>query len=275
MFDITERRRAAERVDVLHQALGRRAVELEKANRELESFSFSVSHDLRAPLRAIDGFARILCDESGGQLDAGGQRHLGIIRENATRMAQLIDALLALSRLGRRPLNRSRVDMTALAGAVVDEVRGVHSTRDVLVAVHELAPAVGDATLLRQLLANLIGNAFKYTGKVAHPCIDVGSVVDDDGVPIYYVRDNGAGFDMRYADKLFQVFERLHAPSEFDGTGIGLAVVRRIVDRHGGRVWAEGRVDDGATFFFALGCEAVVESAAPGHSHIGVIGVKE
>jgi light-regulated signal transduction histidine kinase (bacteriophytochrome) len=154
--------------------------------------------------------------------------------------------------------------MAALARSVAEETSRLQPDREVAVAIDGIAPAVGDATLLRQLFANLIGNAFKYTGKVAHPCIDVGSV-DVAGERVYYVRDNGAGFDMQYVDKLFRVFERLHNPREFDGTGVGLAVVQRIVERHGGRVWAEGRVGEGATFYFTLGRELVEEGspAAP------------
>jgi PAS domain S-box-containing protein len=259
LFDVAERRRAAERVAALNEALASRAVELEKANRELESFSYSLSHDLRAPLRAIDGFARILHDERGDELGAGGKRHLGIIRENAGRMAQLIDGLLDLSRIARRPLVRAPVDMASLAHAVVADVRRAQPDRDIAVDVGELAPAVGDPAQLRQVVTNLVTNAFKYTGKVGHPCVDVGSV-DHDGTTVYYVRDNGAGFDMRYADKLFQVFQRLHTPEEFDGTGIGLAVVQRVIGRHGGRVWAEGRVGEGATFFFTLGDRPAAEA---------------
>jgi PAS domain S-box-containing protein len=263
MLDLTDRRRAAERIAMLSDELAVRAGELEKANREIESFSRSVSHDLREPLRAIDDLARILHDERGEELGSGGKRHLEGIRTRAGRMAELIDGLLDLSRIGRRPLAPEHVDMTGLAEAVVEDVRRVEPEREVTIDVGALAPAVGDAAQLRRVLANLIANAVKYTGKVDHPCIDVGSV-DHEGTPVYYVRDNGAGFDMRHADKLFHVFERLHAPEEFEGTGVGLAVVQRLVERHGGRVWAEGRVGEGATFFFTLGDRPGAEDdAAP------------
>jgi PAS domain S-box-containing protein len=259
MFDVTARRGVEERVEALQHGLAARRRALDEANRELESRAHSTSDALRTPLRAIDGAARILDDESGDQLDAAGRQHLGIIRESAAHMAQAIDAMLDLSRLDRRPLDRTPVDMTALARTVADEVGRRHRTRDVTSVVEGLAPAVGDVGLLRQLFANLVGNAFKFTSTVAHPCVDVGSV-DADGTPVYYVRDNGAGFDMRDADKLFDVFD---SPPELAGTGIGLALVQRIVDRHGGRVWAEGRVGDGATFFFTLGRKTAVDTSAP------------
>jgi PAS domain S-box-containing protein len=263
LLDVAERRRAAERIAALDGALAARADELEKANRALEWFSSSVAHDLRAPLREIDEVARMLHVEHGEELGAGGKRHLGIIRENAGRMTRVMDALVDLSRIDSDPLEPSCVDMTALANAAVDDARRGTPEREVTVDVGALAPVVGDLDLLRQVFANLIANAFKYTAKVAHPCVDVGSV-DHDGATVYYVRDNGAGFDMRHAGKLFQVFQRLHAADEFDGTGIGLALVQRVVERHGGHAWAEGRVGEGATFFFTLGDRPSVEGdAAP------------
>jgi PAS domain S-box-containing protein len=265
IFDITERRRAQARLEALHETLAERAAALEVANRELESFSYSVSHDLRAPLRAIGGFARILHDDLDERLDVTSRRHLLIIRENVSRMSHLIDALLGLSRLGREALVQSPVCMTTIARAAVDEIRSADPARSISVDVGTLAPAVGDPALLQQVLTNLVENAFKYTRPVPHPHVEVGSVEHDDAT-VYYVRDNGVGFDMRHASKLFGVFERLHGTNEFEGAGVGLAVVHRIIERHGGRVWAEGRVGEGATFFFTLGADQASSTAvdAPG-----------
>ena len=235
--DLTERRRAAE--------------ELARTNTELETFSYSVSHDLRAPLRAIDGYAQALLEDHAAALDAEGRRLLGVVRDNAQRMGQLIDALLAFSRLGRQALKPGPLDMTELARSVADELR--HGARDHApeVRIDPLPPATGDRTLVRQVLANLLGNAFKFTRWRPHPRIEVGAR-SSGGDPVYLVRDNGAGFDMRYGDKLFQVFSRLHHHDEFEGTGVGLALVQRIIQRHRGRIWAEGVPNQGATFYFTL-----------------------
>jgi PAS domain S-box-containing protein len=223
---------------------------LRAANQELEAFSYSVSHDLRAPLRAIDGFSRIVQEDYADRLDAEGRRLLGVIRGNSRKMAQLIDDLLAYSRLGRRPLASAEVDMNRLCEEVLGELResGARSSGVVLEA---LPAARGDATLLKQVLANLLANAVKFSGKRERPQIVV-SGVENEFECVYCVQDNGAGFDMRYGDKLFKVFQRLHREDEFDGTGVGLAIVQRVVARHGGRVWAEGRPDEGAAFHFAL-----------------------
>lgn len=228
------------------------AAELESRVRErtaeLESFSYSVSHDLRAPLRAIDGYARMLDEDYAGRLDAEAQRLIGVVRANARRMGQLIDDLLAFSRLGRQELSRARVDMTTLAREVAGELR---PTSAASVQVDELPPVQADAALVRQVWLNLIGNALKYSAKTARPCVEVGG--REEGIEAcYWVRDNGVGFDMRYADKLFGVFQRLHRADEFEGTGVGLAIVQRIVARHGGRVWAESRPGEGAAFYFCL-----------------------
>jgi signal transduction histidine kinase len=224
---------------------------LEEANAELESFSYSVSHDLRAPLRAINGFSQALLEDYGSTLPTDGQSLLARVRENTKRMGQLIDDLLVFSRLGRKALEMGPVDMTALAEAVVQEVRHADQGRDVEVIVGHLPTAIGDAGLLRQAVSNLVANAFKFTRRRARACIEIGSRADGDEI-VYYVRDNGAGFDMKYATKLFGVFQRLHRESDFEGTGVGLALVQRIVHRHGGRVWAEAQVDQGATFSFTL-----------------------
>jgi len=225
-----------------------RTAELEAVNRELESFSYSVSHDLRAPLRAIDGYARMLDEDYAGRLDAEAQRLIGVVRSSARRMGQLIDDLLAFSRLGRQEPARSRVDMTALAREVADELRGASSARIDLAA---LPGAYADAALLKQVWLNLIGNALKYSSKKPDARIEIGARHDAQE-DVYWVRDNGAGFDMRYAGKLFGVFQRLHRAEEFEGTGVGLAIVQRILARHGGRVWAEARPGEGACFYFCL-----------------------
>jgi len=244
------RRQIAEAVR-LNAILARRTEEVEAANRELESFSYSVSHDLRAPLRAIDGFSRMLTEDYGGRLDDEGRRRLGVIHENTRRMAQLIDDLLDFSRLGKRPLACSAVDMTALAGEVYRELRVAHPEGE---AVFDLAPLPqgwGDAAMLRQVLANLLSNSLKYVGKDRVPRIEVSGRAEG-AENVYCVKDNGVGFDMAYYGKLFGVFQRLHSEKEFSGTGVGLAIVQRVVARHGGRVWAESAPDRGASFYFSL-----------------------
>jgi len=234
--------------DELEDKVRSRTAALEAANGELESFSYSVSHDLRAPLRAIDGYARMLDEDYAGRLDAEAQRLIGVVRSSAMRMGRLIDELLAFSRLGRQEPARTRVDMAALACEVADEVR---AGRSATLELGELPPASADASLVRQVWTNLIGNAFKYSAKSASPRVEIGG--REEGTELHYwVRDNGVGFDMRYADKLFGVFQRLHRAEEFEGTGVGLAIVQRVVARHGGRVWAESSPGAGACFHFSL-----------------------
>ena len=225
--------------------------QLAAANKELESFSYSVSHDLRSPLRAIDGFARMLAEDHGAALAPDAQRQLGVIRANAARMGQLIDDLLAFSRLGRKALEAAPVDLAELARTVAEELRREVADRPIEVAIESVPPARGDRSLLRQVLINLLANAFKFTRGRTPARITFGAR-RDHGETVYYVRDNGVGFDMAYAAKLFGVFQRLHRAEEFEGTGVGLALVQRIVRRHGGRVWAEARVDEGASFYFTL-----------------------
>ncbi|MGH7529534.1 MAG: sensor histidine kinase [Gemmatimonadales bacterium] len=225
---------------------------LRATNAELEAFSYSVSHDLRAPLRAIHGFARILVEEHGPQLDAEGKRLLGVIDDNTRRMGRLIDDLLAFSRLGRKALTTSRIDMRDLAGAAAEEARRGEPGRAIEISLDALPPAVGDRDLVRQALANLLQNAVKFTRPRNPARIEVGFRTERPGEIVYFVKDNGAGYDPRYAGKLFGVFQRLHPEDKFEGTGVGLAIVQRIVQRHGGRVWAEGQVDAGATFSFSL-----------------------
>jgi len=242
--DITDLKAAEQRIL-------QRQRELEAANRELDGFTYSVSHDLRAPLRAIDGFGRILLEDCADRLDAEGRRVVDVIRKNVGQMGQLIDDLLAFSRLGREAMKPGHVDMTTLARTVIEDITAAERDRGIDARVADLPDALGDPTLLRQVWVNLIGNAVKYTRPRSPAVIRVTGRTEDHEV-VFTVRDNGVGFDMAYAGKLFGVFQRLHAPSEFEGTGVGLALVQRIVTRHRGRVWAEARPDEGATFSFAL-----------------------
>ena len=237
----------------LEDEVAERTQALQATNTELESFSYSVSHDLRAPLRAIHGFARILLEDHNAQLDPEAQRLLGVIDQNTRRMGQLIDDLLAFSHLGRTEITTRTVDMDALTRTVADEIRRIEPERNgaLDIQIGALPVARGDRDLLRQVMSNLLQNAAKFTRGRPSARIEVGSRPDGKET-VYYVKDNGAGFDPRFADKLFGVFQRLHSTDQFDGTGVGLAIVKRIVQRHGGRVWAEGQVDQGATFYFTL-----------------------
>jgi PAS domain S-box-containing protein len=254
--DITEHKRADQAIRDLNAELRENAARLQASNKELEGFSYSVSHDLRAPLRAVDGFAQMLQEDYGRQLDAEGARYLSVIRENSRRMGELIDDLLSFSRLGRQPVQRAEVNVNLLVREVVDEL--LHhgaggdpssSTITPQFELNALPPAHGDRALLRQVWTNLIANAVKYSSKTAHPVIQIsGCQVGAENH--YSVRDNGVGFNMDYVEKLFGVFQRLHRAEDFEGTGVGLAIVQRIVERHGGRVWADAVVDGGATFYF-------------------------
>ncbi len=279
--DITERKRAEERIVELNEALRMRALELEAANKELEAFSYSVSHDLRAPLRAIDGFSRILLEEYAGELAPEAQRYLRLVRENTRQMGELVDDLLSFSRLSRQPLKKETVAPVALVRRCMEELRPEREGRRVEVVLGELPNCLADPILLKQVWVNLLSNALKFTRKREGARIEIGSLTSSEfGVGssktggselrvssfefqpetrnlkpetrIYFVRDNGAGFDMRYADKLFGVFQRLHRPEEYEGTGVGLAIVQRVVSRHGGKVWAQAEPDKGATFYFTL-----------------------
>lgn len=249
-----QRRRAEEGVRALTVELEGRVRELDATNAELEAFSYSVSHDLRAPLRAIDGFSRLLLEEYSGDLPSEAQRYLGIVDKGAQDMAALIDGLLAFSKLGQQPLSKRSVSVESLAREVVAELELQCDGRQVDISIGPLPPVRADPALLRQVLVNLVSNALKYTQQREAATIELGSE-GRDGSPAYFVRDNGVGFDMQYADKLFEVFQRLHRAEEYEGTGVGLALVARIVDRHGGHVWAEAAPDRGATFYFTLNGE--------------------
>ncbi|MBC8010265.1 MAG: PAS domain S-box protein [Burkholderiales bacterium] len=254
--DVDALKEAEDKVQRLNTELEKRVAErtaqLEAANGELEAFSYSVSHDLRAPLRAVDGFAQAVFEDYGPLLPEEGRGYLKVIRSGAQQMGCLIDDLLAFSRLSRASLKRGTVDMNYLVRDVVASLDVLSMARRVDFDIGDLPPCQGDAALLRQVWQNLLSNAFKYTGRRERAVIEVGATRAEGGGVVYHVRDNGAGFDMRYADKLFGVFQRLHRVEDYEGTGVGLAIVQRIVHRHGGRVWAEAALDRGATFFFTL-----------------------
>ena len=256
--DITERKLAELALQRLNEQLElrvrQRTAELETVNHELESFAYSVSHDLRAPLRHVDSFSKILLDEYPEKLDEQGRFYLGRIRENTQRLASLIDQLLALSRLSRTELRSLPVDLSALASEVMRELQQSDPARQVEFTSTPDLTAHADPTLMRTVLYNLLGNAWKFTSQLPSATIEFGAEQCGDHLE-YYVRDNGAGFDMTYADKLFTPFQRLHRDPAFPGNGIGLVSVLRIVSRHGGKIWAEARVGQGATFRFTLGRE--------------------
>jgi signal transduction histidine kinase len=251
IHDIAERERAEEAVKSLNENLQHHVRQLEETNKELEAFSYSVSHDLRSPLRSIDGFSLALLEDYSDKLDDEGKNYLARVRGATQRMGQLIDDLLKLSRLARMEMKRDRVDLSAMASGIASRLRDHHPERPAEFIIAGGLTAFGDERLLTAALENLFGNAWKFSEKTPRTVIEFG-VTDAGGDPAFFVKDNGAGFDMAYADKLFNPFQRLHHAAEFSGTGIGLATVKRIINRHGGRVWIEGAVGKGTTVYFTL-----------------------
>jgi len=239
------------RTDLAEERLHLQAAELEAANAELESFSYSVSHDLRAPVRAMLGYTRAIEEDYGALLDDEGRRLLSVVQSEASRMGALIDDLLAFSKLGRQPMNSASVNMSSLAAEVAVEQARAANVPGSAFTIAELPPIRGDRVLLRQVWINLLANAVKYSSKRPDPRVEVWAESEARSV-VFHVRDNGVGFDMAYADKLFGVFQRLHRSSDFPGTGVGLAIVKRVIRRHGGEVWADAKLGAGATFSFRL-----------------------
>jgi signal transduction histidine kinase len=256
LFD--EKELHIEQIRQFNEELERRVIDrtaqLEASNKELEAFSYSVSHDLRAPLRGIDGFSRILLEEYGPKLDPEAQRYLGIVREATKKMGQLVDELLAFSRLGRQQIAKQRVATEAIVRETLVGLEHEHDGRRVELRVGHLPPCDADPALLKQVYMNLLGNALKYTRRRECAVIEIGCATHSNGADElrYFVKDNGVGFDMKYAHKLFGVFQRLHRAEDYEGTGVGLAIAQRIIHRHGGRIWAESAPDNGATFYFTL-----------------------
>ncbi len=250
--DETGHKNAEEAMQKLNEALQRRSLELEATNRELEAFTYSVSHDLRAPLRHVDGFSKLLIDEAGAELSDDARRYLNYVREGVIQMGQLVDDLLALARVGRKELSVQVTGLNSVVDEVVAELNRDNPSRGLEWKVEPLPFVECDPALMKQVFVNLLSNAVKYTRPREKAVIEVG-VARNNGEPAVFVRDNGVGFSMKYSSKLFGVFQRLHRPEDFEGTGVGLATVQRIIHKHGGRVWAQAAVDQGATFFFTLG----------------------
>jgi PAS domain S-box-containing protein len=252
--DITQRKKAEDEIRKLNEDLRHRAIEVESACKELETFTYSVSHDLRTPLLGINGLSRILLEGYSDHIDAKGRQFLSIIHSSAQKMLQLIDDLLTFSRSEHQEMQISEIDMREFARAVFEELQNVHPEQTISLVTRTLPPARGDRSMIRQVFVNLLSNAIKFTRPKREGVIEIGCIVKEKH-HTYYIKDNGIGFDMQYAGKLFEVFQRYHTGDEFEGTGVGLAIVQRIIQRHGGQVWAEGKVKEGATFYFTLPIE--------------------
>ncbi|WP_205509644.1 hybrid sensor histidine kinase/response regulator [Longitalea arenae] len=248
--DITRQKKADFEIKQLNVTLERNIAQLQLTNKELESFSYSVSHDLRAPLRSINGYAQMIQEDHAHEFGEEAQRMLNVIRNNAKKMGTLIDDLLSFSRMGRKEITRVTIDFNKLLEPIIADLKQ-NAPAGTKITIHALHNTQGDPALLSQVFINLISNAIKYSAKKETPVVEIGSNEKDEEIE-YYVKDNGAGFDMQYAHKLFGVFQRLHGNDEFEGTGVGLAIVQRIVVKHGGKVWAEGKLNEGATFYFSL-----------------------
>ncbi len=256
-IEVTERQQAQERAQSLNQGLRQAIAELKAVNHELESFSYSVSHDLRAPLRSVDGFSQALLEDCHDQLDASGQDYLHRIRAATQRMGHLIDDLLTLSRVIRSEIQIESVNLSRLGSNICAEFQRTQPDRQMEFVIQPGLLAQGDERLLQVVLENLLNNAVKFTSKHSQAKIELGTITQEDVRLVYFVRDDGVGFDMNYADKLFSPFQRLHGMQEFQGNGIGLATVQRIIRRHGGQIWAEGSIEGGATFYFTLAAEEI------------------
>jgi PAS domain S-box-containing protein len=250
--EITNRKEAEEKIKNLNENLLRHATELAAINKELEAFSYSVSHDLRAPLRSIDGFSQALLEDYSDKLDEEGKDYLIRVRKATQHMGHIIDDLLKLSRITRRPIDKEKVNLSDISKSIIDDLQKNESDRKVKLSIEDDLTAMGDEQLLRMALENLIGNAWKFTSKKSSAKIEVGKAKKNNK-DVFFVRDNGSGFDMKYVDKLFIPFQRLHSDDEFEGIGIGLGIVNRIIHRHGGEIWAEGKEGEGATFYFSIG----------------------
>jgi signal transduction histidine kinase len=250
-FQNKEKEKRAAELIIINRDLKASEEQFKEVNKELESFSYSVSHDLRAPLRAVNGYARMLEERYGTQLDPEANRLMNNIRDNAIKMGQLIDDLLSFSHIGRKDLVKMHIPMYDMVTNICNELKNEQGVRNIEFDIRQLLPAQADSITLRQVWLNLISNAIKYSKLKEKTIIEIGSE-NNDGEIVYYIKDNGAGFDMRYANKLFDIFQRLHSDEEFEGTGIGLAIVKRIIFKHGGRIWADGKVNEGAIFYFTL-----------------------
>ena len=254
-IDVTERKEAEARIQELNEQLGQHVLKLEAANKELETFAYTVSHDLKTPLVGIEGFSRILMERYSKPLDAKGQKYVSILHSTARHMQELIEDLLGFFRLGRKGMEYSAVDVAGIVQEVYNELRAIYGDRSIRLHLKKLPPAYADRVMLRQVFFNLLDNSVKFSKSEPVTLIEVGGRAEQEA-NVYYVKDNGIGFPMEQADRIFQIFERLHSSDEFEGTGIGLAIVQRIVQRHGGKVWAEGRPKEGAVFYFTIARKA-------------------